>query len=54
LFVVFAIEADADAHTGVVFNRFSSLLIFGIFIALGCGTVGLPLDDKSSATCGNQ
>jgi hypothetical protein len=54
LFIVFAVEADADAHPGIVFNRFSSLFVFRIFVALGCGAVGFPLDNESSATGRNQ
>jgi hypothetical protein len=28
LFIVFAVEADADAYPSIVFNRFSSLFVF--------------------------
>ncbi len=54
LFIMFAVEADTDAHTSIVLDRISSLLVLRIFLALSCWAVGFPLNNESSATCGNQ
>ena len=54
LFVMFAVEADADTDTSVVLDGFSSLLVFRVVVALGRGSIGFPLNDKPSTTCRNQ
>ena len=54
LFVMFAIEAYADANAGIILHRLSNLLFLRIFITLACGGVGFPLDDQSPTPCRNQ
>jgi hypothetical protein len=51
LFVVLAIEGDADANTGVILHALAGLVI-RIFFLSGA-LIGLPLNDQATTTSWN-